>query len=340
MPLTISIALCTYNGERFLQEQLDSIANQTRLPDEVVVSDDGSTDSTLDILKKWAEELPFPVKIYSNASPLGFSKNFEKAMLLCSCDVLFCCDQDDVWESEKIEKMVGILEQDETVGVVYCNGKMVDENLKETGVLRDEWLSYYFANGPHSFLNPFACTNKITSGCCLSLRTSLLDSILPVPEKTTYDMWIYFLSSGLTKMNYLDEPLVQCRVHQNNASIKISAPFLQLVQDRHSHSRKLQKKTFGRYYHNQDLIKELKERLENLPENPHKDFVLIWLERNHAHFQNRKRIRQNIFTAFFLFLREIFSGGYFQKEYPFYNIREDMKVGFVNALFCKPPFIS
>ena len=92
-----SIALATYNGERYLQEQLNSFLHQTRLPDEIIACDDCSTDRTMDILESFAISALFAVYIYRNAINLGYTKNFERAISLCSGDVIFLSDQDDVW---------------------------------------------------------------------------------------------------------------------------------------------------------------------------------------------------------------------------------------------------
>ena len=91
-----SIALCTYNGEKFLREQLDSIALQTLLPDELVACDDRSCDSTMEILQEFRERVSFPVHIHQNEENLGSTKNFEKAIKLCSGDIIALCDQADV----------------------------------------------------------------------------------------------------------------------------------------------------------------------------------------------------------------------------------------------------
>ena len=107
---TASIALATYNGEKFLQRQLDTLAAQTRLPDEMAVCDDGSTDGTLEILRQFAETAPFPVRIFQNLKNLGPGRNFRKAFSLCEGDVTFFCDQDDVWFPEKLETLVRDLE--------------------------------------------------------------------------------------------------------------------------------------------------------------------------------------------------------------------------------------
>lgn len=95
----ISVAMTTYNGEKYIRKQLDSIMNQSVKVDEIIVCDDGSSDKTLDILKE------YPVKVTINKSNLGFKNNFKKAISLCSGDYILLCDQDDIWEINKIEEL-------------------------------------------------------------------------------------------------------------------------------------------------------------------------------------------------------------------------------------------
>ncbi len=132
--LTISIAMTTYNGERFLQEQLDSFLAQTRLPDELVVCDDGSNDMTIEILEKFAALAPFPVRIYRNSTKLGHVKNFEKAGSLCTRDIFAFSDQDDVWDAQKLEKFAEIMTDDPEVGFIFCDAETVDEELNSLGM--------------------------------------------------------------------------------------------------------------------------------------------------------------------------------------------------------------
>lgn len=105
MDLTISIALATYNGARFLKQQLVSLAEQSSLPFELVVTDDGSTDQTLAILESFARAAPFPVSIHRNEQRLGYGINFLKAASMCTGDVIAFCDQDDVWLPAKLERL-------------------------------------------------------------------------------------------------------------------------------------------------------------------------------------------------------------------------------------------
>src|SRR5215207_2518174 len=98
----ISIALCTYNGEQYLQQQLDSFVAQSRPPDELVVCDDRSTDRTVPIVEDFAKRAPFRVELVINETNLGSTRNFEKAIGLCTGDIIFLADQDDVWLPEKL----------------------------------------------------------------------------------------------------------------------------------------------------------------------------------------------------------------------------------------------
>ena len=99
--LTISIALATYNGERYIEKQLDSIAQQTRLPNELIIFDDASNDTTADIIRNFSQNVPFLVRLDINQERLGSTRNFEKAIRVCNSDIIFLCDQDDVLVSKQ-----------------------------------------------------------------------------------------------------------------------------------------------------------------------------------------------------------------------------------------------
>src|SRR5262245_6144046 len=103
--MSISVAMATFNGERFLRRQLSSLTEQTVNPSELIVTDDGSRDDTLTILLRFAKTAPFPVRIVQNETRLGYRANFMKAATLCSSDLIAFCDQDDVWEPKKLRIM-------------------------------------------------------------------------------------------------------------------------------------------------------------------------------------------------------------------------------------------
>src|SRR4051812_40446835 len=110
--MKLGVALCTYNGERYLSEQLDSIFAQERLPDEVLVQDDGSSDRTLAILDAYAAKAPFTFKVVRNPQNLGFVRNFEHAIGRCSGDVIATSDQDDYWRPDKLKKIEHLFRSD------------------------------------------------------------------------------------------------------------------------------------------------------------------------------------------------------------------------------------
>ena len=140
-PLTISISMCTYNGARFLPEQLDCLANQSRQPDEVVICDDCSSDNTVEILNAWAESVPFSVKVVQNEKNLGYAQNFAKAISLCSSDVIFLSDQDDIWMPDKLEKMTSVFDNRPEAGVVFCDGLCVDSKGNSLDLLASDIAS-------------------------------------------------------------------------------------------------------------------------------------------------------------------------------------------------------
>src|ERR671927_271278 len=109
MRAKFSVAMCTYNGARFVREQLASIAAQTRPPDELVVCDDCSTDATLECIREFARTAPFPVRVVENEKNAGSTKNFERAVELCEGDFIALADQDDVWLPEKLQRLEEVL---------------------------------------------------------------------------------------------------------------------------------------------------------------------------------------------------------------------------------------
>src|ERR1700676_3877565 len=121
--LRISIALATYQGERFLSQQLDSFVGQTRMPDELCVSDDGSTDGTIDLLKAFASTAPFPVKLVANPNRGGVNRNFENAVTHCTGDLILFSDQDDVWLPPHVESLATPMESNPEIMAVASDSE-------------------------------------------------------------------------------------------------------------------------------------------------------------------------------------------------------------------------
>jgi glycosyltransferase involved in cell wall biosynthesis len=130
----ISVALCTYNGARFLPAQLESILAQTRLPDEVHVFDDCSTDNSVELLVRFAPQAAFPVHIHRNAERKGSILNFEQAIRACSGTLIALSDQDDIWHPERLQRSEEALQQHPGTGAVFTDGLLIDEAGEPTGM--------------------------------------------------------------------------------------------------------------------------------------------------------------------------------------------------------------
>jgi glycosyltransferase involved in cell wall biosynthesis len=206
--MRISIALATYNGEIYLSQQLDSFVVQTRMPDELVITDDCSTDNSLKICKKFAETAPFDVFIYENESNLGYCGNFNRALSKTTGSLVFLSDQDDVWFPEKIERLVSLAESDSESMVfmndaALTNGELVDSGLTKLGQIRAAGF------GDSSFV----------MGCCAAVRRDFLDLCMPIPNGyPAHDKWVVGIAIGVGKRRIHEEVLQYYRRHGDNTS--------------------------------------------------------------------------------------------------------------------------
>ncbi len=213
---SLSIAMCTYNGCRFLEEQLDSIAVQSRLPDELLVCDDGSTDETVEILERFARRAPFVVRLEINRDNLGSTKNFEKAISLCGGEIIALADQDDVWYPNKLKLVESVFLGRPSVGLIFSDADVVDENQNSLGFRL--WTSAGFTSawqkdvsngqGTRVLLN-----RNVVTGAAMAFLSKFRDLVLPIPEKWVHDGWIALLVSVFADLAFVREPLIRYRKH-------------------------------------------------------------------------------------------------------------------------------
>lgn len=198
-----SIAMATFNGAKYLNEQLQSFVQQARLPDELIVSDDASSDGTLDVLLKFQSEAPFKVVIIENKRNVGFVGNFERALERCAGDIVFLSDQDDVWFPNKIDSIWRVFEA-ETVSVVLNDQIVTDESLNPTGVTKLGNAKRYSA---------------VITGCCTAMTSEFLKFCLPFPQGIpSHDGWIGSVAIALGVRKVFPEPLQYWRRHNSNTS--------------------------------------------------------------------------------------------------------------------------
>jgi glycosyltransferase involved in cell wall biosynthesis len=208
-PPFISIALCTFNGERFLRPQLDSLLAQDHPTLEVVAVDDGSRDGTMAILEEYAAR-DSRLRVFRNPENLGFRRNFERAMGLCKGELVAPSDQDDVWRSDKLSLMSATLGD---AAAIYCDSELVDTAGRPLGKRLSQMLPLGPVHDPAAFL-----FDNCVSGHALLFRRALLERALPVPEGVFHDWWLAFVAAGAGGVAYHPEPLVRYRQHADSVT--------------------------------------------------------------------------------------------------------------------------
>jgi glycosyltransferase involved in cell wall biosynthesis len=209
----VSIAMATYQGSPFIGEQLDSIARQTHPPDELVISDDDSSDETAQIIERFAASAKFAVNLHRNEQTLGFNRNFVRALSLTKGDLIFISDQDDIWNDKKIERVVTAFDERRDCLALIHDERILDQ---QSGTI---FKRTYFGNQRALGFN----AREMVSGNCTSLRRELLDILLPFPDDINYDYWIAWIADVLGCRLVLDEALQMYRRHGSNASEPVLA---------------------------------------------------------------------------------------------------------------------
>ncbi len=210
----VSVALATCNGEQHLREQLESIAGQTRPPDELVVSDDASDDRTLQIVREFAGGVPFPVVVIENTARLGVVGNFTSAIRRCTGDWIALSDQDDVWLADKLATLQAACDGP-GVDLVFSDVALCDPSGGLTGATQWGCLGFGRAARERFRRDPFDELLKfnVVTGMSMMMRSSLRGLVLPIPVGWIHDEWIALLASAVGEVRLIDRPLVNYRQH-------------------------------------------------------------------------------------------------------------------------------
>lgn len=217
---TVSICLCTYNGERFLPQLLASLSEQSRSPDELVVCDDLSTDATPLILREFVNSASFPVRLVINERRLGIIHNFEQAVSLAQEGLLLICDQDDVWHWEKIAVMADIFERWPQLSGAFHDSDLIDaEGGKLPGTL---WDLVCLSKSARSQLHDgrglsYLIRHPRIAGHTLAVPSAARSLLLPFSPRSGYDNWICRLLSARGQLFPMEQILVSHRLHPENA---------------------------------------------------------------------------------------------------------------------------
>lgn len=207
---TVSVVMCTYNGERFLEEQLDSILNQSWINLEILIADDASTDNTWSMLQSYAKK-DARIQLFKNEKRLGYTENFSRNCARVTAPFLVIADQDDVWHLQKIEKLMAALPV--SAPMIYCDSIRFSDTLP-----RDAKPNPKYRRFEGTEILKLALFNTI-SGHALLARTSFIHSLLPFPDELMYDWYAGAVAATQGGVVYFPETLVYQRVHDRNVSV-------------------------------------------------------------------------------------------------------------------------
>lgn len=304
----LSIALCTYNGARFLGAQLDSIAAQTRAPDELVACDDGSSDETISLLEQFARRVPFAVRVMRNDVRLGPTKNFEKAIELCTGDLIATCDQDDVWMPEKLSLGLATIDKDPRLGLVFSDAEVVEEDLRPRG--HSMWQAIQFGPTARRLVREgrvfeVLLRQWVVTGATMMFRSKFRSEFLPIPAFWTHDGWIALVISAMAPVAMLERSLLFYRQH---AAQQIGGKRL-TWRELYEIARKTGPDYFRLHY---ERFREAQQRLRALSPKLKDPSLLRLLDCKVDHQKRRLAISQTSSRTRKIWWssRELLSGGY------------------------------
>ncbi|ELI9017814.1 glycosyltransferase [Klebsiella quasipneumoniae] len=213
--MKISVAMATYNGQGYIAEQLDSILCQTHEDIEVVIVDDMSSDSTLDIIKSYSDRR---IKLISNTVNLGVSGAFELAISMCSGEYIALCDQDDIWRKNKLESLLSSIG---SASLIYSDFDFIDAN----GMIIEKPSNFvnilHSTDSSNKSIHKLAFLNSFVLGCSMMFNSNIKKEVLPIlDEGFNHDKWIINVAVNLNGIKFKNEVLFSYRLHGNNASIK------------------------------------------------------------------------------------------------------------------------
>ncbi|TFD82665.1 glycosyltransferase family 2 protein [Cryobacterium fucosi] len=223
---SVSVALCTYNGSAFLEEQLRSILDQSLRPAEIVVSDDGSTDGSaelvLSVVGAWQALHPGVVvalQVLRNEAPLGVTANFEQALSACTGDLIALSDQDDVWHADRLDRIVAAFQSRPSLQLLHTDARLVDAGgaplgttlLDTLGVSAEDRRAVRSGRALDALLR-----RNIVTGATMVVRRDLVERARPFPAAWVHDEWLAMVAAVSGEMDLLDEVLVDYRQHEGN----------------------------------------------------------------------------------------------------------------------------
>lgn len=213
----IDILMATYNGEKYLKQQIDSILSQTYSNFNLIISDDASTDNTFKILEEYQIK-DKRIMVFRQNKNLGVISNFEFLLKQVTNQCFMFSDQDDIWENDKIEKTIERLKKEEA-DLIYTDLKVVDENLNV--ISNSYWKLKGFTKKIFKYNNfESLYLNNYITGCTIMCKSKWIEEILPLPKTSKFlihDYWLSLIVSMNGKISYINNPLIKYRQHKENS---------------------------------------------------------------------------------------------------------------------------
>lgn len=218
MSITVSVAMATYNGEKYIKEQLDSILHQTQKVDEIIICDDCSRDRTIEIIKECKQNNTH-IKLYQNKANLGYKENFKKAMSLCEGDFVFLCDQDDIWKKDKVELMLEKMNKNSQIKVLASSFSYINQNSQLINDEKNE--TFYYGNIQEGEMKTITFTELLLhnyfQGCCLCLRKEMVQDFLAhYSASAPHDWLLNIMAASKNGMYFWNYPMIYYRLHEAN----------------------------------------------------------------------------------------------------------------------------
>lgn len=225
----ISIAMTTYNGEKYLREQLDSILNQTYKDFELIICDDCSKDSTVQIIKSYIDPR---IKLFINEKNLGFKKNFEKAIKLCTGEYIALSDQDDIWKNNKLELCINNIGEHD---LICTNSEIINsENILQNYTMKEVLKIKKVPSDQFKIFSHLVFTNFVQGSTILAKRDFIFNT-LPIPENFGYhDYWFGVMASINNGLKYLDISTLNYRKHENQITTNTNETFMKEMTHKNS----------------------------------------------------------------------------------------------------------
>ncbi|HVE94420.1 MAG TPA: glycosyltransferase [Acidimicrobiales bacterium] len=218
--MRVGVALASWNGAAFVEQQLTSIARQTRRPDDLVVSDDASSDATPEIVERVSAETQLPLRLLRGTARAGVVANFERAISAVDADVIVLCDQDDAWHEGKLARIEQAFAGRPNLGGVFSDGRIVDQAGRSSGATL--WGEFGFGakqrqRAARVGMTEVLLRKNVVTGATLAFAGPLRDLILPLGRAGLHDVWIALLVAATAGLEPLPDKLIDYRIHSSNA---------------------------------------------------------------------------------------------------------------------------